>query len=166
MRYRVNVRQENSRMCFVCGHKNAFGLHASFYELENNQLLAVFNPKDEHQGYPGRLHGGMAATILDETMGRAIRMHEDLWGVTAEITIRYRKPVPLDREIRATGRIVRETERSFEAAGEILLEDGSVAVEGFGKYIKLPIDKIADFDEDEQEWRVTPSPDDPQEVEL
>jgi uncharacterized protein (TIGR00369 family) len=166
MRYRVKAKQENSRKCFVCGLKNPYGLFTSFYELENDVLLAVFSPREDHQGYPGRLHGGIAATILDETMGRAIRLHQDLWGVTVEITTRYRKPVPLNEEIRVIGRVVKETDRSFEATGEILLKDGSTAVEGRGKYLKLPIEKIADFDENEQEWMVTPSPDDPEEVEI
>ena len=51
-------------------------------------------------------------------------------------------------------------------SGEILLPDGSVAVEGKGRFLKLPIDKIADFDVDKEEWRIVPSPDDPQEVDL
>jgi hypothetical protein len=50
--------------------------------------------------------------------------------------------------------------------GEILLSDGRVAVSGRGKYIKLPLEKIADFDFEEQEWRVVPSAADPQEVEM
>jgi len=47
-----------------------------------------------------------------------------------------------------------------------LLSDGRVAVSGWGKYIKLPLEQIADFDFEEQEWRVVPSAGDPQEVVL
>ena len=54
----------------------------------------------------------------------------------------------------------------FEGTGEILLPDGSVAAEGHGKYLKRPLEKIAEFDFDEQEWRVVSTPDDPAEVEL
>ena len=167
MQYRVSAKQHTSKMCFVCGVENQFGLHTNFYELENDELVAIFTPCEEHQGYPGRLHGGIAATILDETIGRAImKTNENVWGVTVEITTRYRKPVPLDGEIRVRGRIVKETNRSFEGTGEILLADGTVAVEGRGKYIKLPIDKIADFDYDEQAWKVILSEDDPEAFEL
>jgi uncharacterized protein (TIGR00369 family) len=167
MRYRVKGKQQNTKMCLVCGLKNNFGLRAAFYELENDELLAIFRPMREHQGYPGRLHGGIATAILDETIGRAIMIHhDDLWGVTMECSTRYRKPVPLGEEIRVVGRITKITHRYFEGTGEILLSDGRVAVEGRGKYIKLPLDKIADFNFDEQEWRVTPSAADPQEVEL
>ena len=162
MRHLVKRKQENSKMCLVCGLKNQFGLHASFYELDNEDLLAIFKPKEGHQGYPGRLHGGIAAAILDETIGRAIMIKDrDFWGVTIEINIRYRKPVPTAQEIRVIGRIDKETPRSFEGTGEILLQDGSVAVEGSGKYIKLPLEKIADFDYEEQEWKVILSQNDP-----
>jgi acyl-coenzyme A thioesterase PaaI-like protein len=162
---RVTAKQENSKMCLVCGLKNPHGLKASFYELENEELLAIFRPSEEHQSYPGRLHGGISTAILDETIGRAILTKEqDLWGVTINFSTRYRKPVPLDEEIRVIGRIDLITNRYFEGSGEILLKDGSVAVEGKGKFIKLHIDDIADFDTEEQEWRVTPSPNDPEYV--
>jgi len=161
--YRVERKQPNSKMCLVCGMKNPFGLKAFFYELESGEVMAIFRPREEHQSYPGRLHGGISAAILDETIGRAgmIRYGEEAWGVTLEFKIRFRKAVPLDVELRVLGRITRETNRSFEGTGEILLPDGSVAVEGAGRYLKLPIEKIADFDVDEQEWRVVLSPDDP-----
>ena len=167
MRQRVTAKQENSKMCLVCGLKNQFGLKASFYELENDELLAIFKPSEEHQSYPGRLHGGIATAILDETIGRAILTKEqDLWGVTINFSTRYRKPVPLNEEIRVIGRIDHIANRYFEGSGEILLKDGTVAVEGKGKFIKLHIDDIADFDTDEQEWRITPSDNDPTFVDL
>jgi len=163
MRQRVTAKQENSKMCLVCGLKNPFGLMTAFYELENEELLAIFRAADEHQGYPGRLHGGVAAAVLDETIGRAIRMKDrDLWGVTIGFNTRFRKPVPLDEDIRVICRIDHVANRYFEGSGEILLKDGSVAVEGKGKFIKLTLDDIADFDFDEQDWKVTTSPDDPE----
>ncbi len=167
MNHQVTAKQNNSKMCFVCGLNNSFGLHASFYELENNQLVALFTPGEEHQGYPGRLHGGLATTILDETIGRSLMIQQDeVWGVTVEFKVRFRKPVPLGVELRVIGRITKDTRRLFEGTGEILLPDGEVAVEGFGKYIKLPLDDIADFDFEEQEWKTVLSPEDPQSIDL
>ncbi len=168
MRVKVRHKQPNSKMCFVCGMHNSFGLKSSFYELEDGQLLAIFQPADEHQGYPGRLHGGIAATILDETIGRAIMLtHADnIWGVTVDFSMKLRKPVPIDGEIRVLARIVSEGTRSFQGEGEILLADGRVAVEGKGRYLKMDIDKIADFDHQGEEWLVVARPDDPEFVEL
>lgn len=169
MQHKVTGKQPNSKMCVVCGLKNPFGLHAHFYELDNDELLAIFHPQDVHQGYPGRMHGGMLTAILDETIGRAIMMkyNEPTWGVTMEFDIKFKKPVPTDAEIRVVGRITEDEGRIFLGSGEILLPDGRVAVEGSGKYMKLPLDKIADFDENEQEWRVVvSSAGDPDVVEL
>jgi uncharacterized protein (TIGR00369 family) len=148
----VLAAQNISRMCMVCGTDNHSGLHAKFYELEGGELLGVFAPTEIHQSYPGRLHGGVASAILDETIGRAVTMLDpDAWGVTVELTVRFRKPVPLDGELRAIGRITRDTRRIFEGSGEILLPDGTVAVEATGKYMKMAIHDIADGDF-EAEW--------------
>jgi len=166
MLHTVTAKQPNSRMCLVCGLKNPFGLHTSFFELENSELLAIFKPKEEHQSYPGRLHGGIISTILDETIGRAIMIKSegDIWGVTVDLQIRFKKPVPLDEELRVIGRITKNSSRFFEGTGELLLQDATVAAEGHGKYLKIPLEKIADFDVDHQEWRVVTSPEDPEEV--
>lgn len=152
MSHEVRGAQNISRMCMVCGTENTAGLHARFYELDNGELAGVFTPREEHQGYPGRLHGGIASTILDETIGRAINLTDpEAWGVTIDLTVRYRKPVPLGGEIVAHGRITKDGGRVFEGSGEIRLADGSVAVEAKGRYLRLPIDKIADADF-ESEW--------------
>ncbi|MRS12274.1 MAG: PaaI family thioesterase [Actinobacteria bacterium] len=147
MAARVNSAQNVSRMCMVCGVENSAGLHARFLELESGDLAGVFTPRIEHQGYPGRLHGGLASTILDETIGRAINVSDPAaWGVTVELNVRYRKPVPLDGEVVARGRITKDSGRLFEGTGEILLDDGTVAVEASGRYLRLPIDKITEGD--------------------
>lgn len=155
-------------MCFVCGMNNSFGLKAKFYEMEDGQLMAIFQPADEHQGYPGRLHGGIAATILDETIGRAIMVKHsgNIWGVTIDFSMKLRKPVPLDGEIRVLARIVSEGRRFFLGEGEILLGDGQVAVAGSGKYLKMDIEKIAEFDHEGEDWQTVSLPDDPDFVEL
>ncbi len=161
---KVVGKQPNSRMCFVCGLENKFGLKSRFYELENGELMAIFSPQEEHQSYPGRLHGGIAATILDETIGRAVMMahSEKIWGVTLDFSMRFRKPVPLDGELRVVGRITKDEKRFFMGSGEVLLQDGSVAIEAEGKYLKMDIDKIADFDVEGDDWVKVDSPDDPE----
>jgi uncharacterized protein (TIGR00369 family) len=143
----VLLAQNISRMCMVCGTENDAGLHARFLELEGGELLATFVPDERHQGYPGRLHGGIASTLLDEAIGRTVSVSDPgAWGVTLELNVRYRKPVPLDEEVRALCRIVSDGGRIFEGTGEIMLADGTVAVEARGKYMRLPIDRIAEGD--------------------
>ena len=145
-------------MCFVCGMKNIAGVKVFFYEQDDDTLLARFCGQDIHQGYPGRFHGGVLAGIMDETLGRTIRIRhgEQGWGVTAELTLRYRQPVPLGIQLEAIGRLTRETRRLFEAEGQLLLPDGTVAVEAHGKFIKLPPEALGEFDPQAEEWRVWP----------
>lgn len=168
MKRSVSGKQPNSRMCFICGLKNAMGLKASFYVLDNGELAAVFTARDEHQGYPGRLHGGIAAAVLDELIGRAVNIENpgEVWGVTVELSVKYRRPVPVGEEIRAVGRITKSGGRFFEGEGEILLSDGTSAVVASGRYLRLPLDKIAVSELDALEWGVVPLDTDPREIEL
>jgi uncharacterized protein (TIGR00369 family) len=156
MRRRVLAAQNVSRMCAVCGRENAWSLKARFLELEGDELLAIFTPLPEHQGYPGRLHGGIASALLDETIGRAIqRRQPDGWGVTIDLNLRYRRPIPIGGELRALARITRDTSRMFEGRGEIVLVDGTVAVEARGRYLKTSIGQITDVDFSQQ-WFADP----------
>lgn len=150
---RVISAQNVSRMCLVCGVENSAGLAARFYEVDGSELVGVFSPRLEHQGYPDRMHGGIVSALLDETIGRAINLHDPgTWGVTVEFTVRFRKPVPLDGELRAVGRITQNSPRLFEGTGEIILNDGSVAAEGKGKYLRMALADISDPGFAENEW--------------
>ena len=66
----MRQRQPNSRMCFVCGMQNPIGLKIIF-EGDGERAWARFTASDEHQGYPGVLHGGITFALLDEVIGRA-----------------------------------------------------------------------------------------------
>ncbi len=168
MIHHIVGKQHNSKLCFVCGLKNRFGIKAHFYITKENELIAVFTPSEEHQSYPGRLHGGIASAILDETIGRAIlnKYETEVWGVTIELNVNYKKPVPLNEELKVIGRITSENSRFFEGTGEIVLGSGEVAVTASGKYLKVPLEKITDFDKDENEWRIVPTEKDPMEIEI
>lgn len=165
MKHTVVEKQNNSRLCFVCGIKNEFGLKASFYEIENEELVAVFYPSNFHQGYPGRLHGGIASTVLDETIGRTILIKDDnIWGVTLELNLKFRKPIPLDKPVKVVARITKVGSRTFEGTGEIILENGEKAVTAHGKYFKLPLDKITDKEFKSEEWFNIKGENDPEEI--
>ncbi|MCB0043770.1 MAG: PaaI family thioesterase, partial [Caldilinea sp.] len=122
------------------------------------EIVARFTGQEQHQGYPGRMHGGVITGILDETIGRAVNIGEgedpQTWGVTAELNVRFHKPVPLGVELEARGRISRDSHRIFEGTGELYLPDGSVAVTARGKYVRLKLDSIAGMDPVELGWRV------------
>jgi uncharacterized protein (TIGR00369 family) len=166
--YAVVGKQPNSKMCLVCGLQNPSGLKASFYETDSKEVIAVFKPLEAHQSYPGRLHGGLATAVIDETIGRAIRIGHDkeVWSVTVELKTRFKKPIPLDGELRVIGRVTHEGNRFFEGTAELVLANGEVAATGQGRYLKLGLDQIGDFDYEENDWRVTPGAADPKGIEL
>lgn len=141
---KISKRQESSEDCFVCGINNPIGFRSQFYETEEGELICLAQSKFDYQSYPGRLHGGIAATLLDETMGRAILIaHPDEWGVTVDMELKYKKPVPLDCTLRVIGRVEADR-RIFTASGEVLLEDGTVAVTATARYMKMPVSKISE----------------------
>jgi acyl-coenzyme A thioesterase PaaI-like protein len=162
---RVVNKQNNSARCLVCGLENTLGLFTRFYETETGEVVALATGRDEHQGYPGRMHGGIITALLDETIGRGIMINNpDAWGVTAELNVRYKKPVPLEEEIKIVGRIEEDRGKVFTGSGEIVLQDGTVAATASGKYIKQHISSIVtdsqEFQEDQ--WFLEERRDDPE----
>ncbi|MBK7981030.1 MAG: PaaI family thioesterase [Ignavibacteriae bacterium] len=167
MKQKVVNKQNNSKMCFVCGMENKLGLKAYFYEMENGELVATFTPKSIHQSYPGRLHGEIASTILDEAIGRAILMKdENMWGVTLELNVKFKKPVPYNEELKVICKITNETSRTFEGEGRIVLANGDVAVTADGKYFKMHVSKITDVDFTVDQWFNVADEKDPEEIEV
>ena len=158
-------KQPNSYHCVVCGVRNDASLKVRFYDTVDAEgrpeLLARFTAGESHQGYPGRLHGGLATGILDETMGRAVNSgnadgEPTTWGVAVELQTRFRQPVPLGVELTARGRIVKRRRRLFDGSGEIYLPDGSVAVSAEGRFISLSLEEISQIEPEELGWRVYP----------
>ena len=167
MNHKITNSQNISKNCLVCGVDNDFGLKTRFYETDEKELIAVFTPQEEHQSYPNITHGGIAAAILDEVIGRAIMITagSNTFGVTIELNVRYRKPVPIGCELKAIGRITEENRRMFRGTGELYLPNGEVAVEAEGKYMKRRVDQITDSDFAANEW-FTPDGDLPENITL
>lgn len=169
MNIKVMKKQFNSGMCFVCGFQNDLGLKTMFYELENKSLCALATLRDIHQGYPGRVHGGVAASILDETIGRAMMAYsgEDVWGVTRSLNIKYKKPVPYNEELRIVGKITMSNGMMYEGEGYILLPDDTIAVEAKGRYVQMSLEKISTMDpHNEEEWVMLENENDPKEIKI
>jgi len=91
-------------------------------------------------GYKDVVHGGILAALLDETMGWAATVFGKarLMFVTAELTVRYMRPVPIEKEITVRSRLVRDAGRLSYCEGELLL-DNEVCARGKG--IFSPLDR-------------------------
>lgn len=156
MTHKIKSTQNISRHCMVCGVENDFGLKTRFHETENNEVIALFSPQEFHQSYPNITHGGITAAILDETIGRAIMVFYDrnTFGVTIELNVKYKKPVPYGVELKAIGRITKDSGRTFIGTGELYLPDGTLAALAEGKYMKRQVSQITDRNFTENDWFV------------
>ncbi len=150
-------KQPNSDFCFVCGRKNPRGLYMTFYDNGCDEVHAEHVIADDYQGYPGIVHGGVVAAMLDEAVGRVAMIgdhHRFMMSVRLEV--KYRRPVPTGMRLRVLGRIVRLRGRLGQAVGEIRLPDGLVAAEAAMTLADLPAALLAEADPQAFGWRVDP----------
>lgn len=125
---------ENNRdtMCFGCGKDNPMGLHLHF-RTDENGCYTSFVPQPVHQSYDGRMHGGLISTLLDETMGNYPYMYEHKVAYTARLEVRFRQPVRIGERIDVITKVKRRKGMLLEMTGQVIREDGTVAVEADGK---------------------------------
>ncbi len=153
----AGIKQPGSRNCFVCGVENPHGLHMSFYTTSPGHVETTLSVPDCFQGYPGMVHGGIIASMMDEAMGRVyMEDGSDRFMVTAELKIRYRKPVPIQKPITIRGRAIKDRGRMALAAGEILDSEGNILVTGEIIVANMP-DEFRNVDDEEAlGWKVYP----------
>jgi uncharacterized protein (TIGR00369 family) len=151
------IKQPNSRMCFLCGMQNPVGLKLTFYDdLENQRVHSEFVIPDEYQGYPGVVHGGIVAAVLDETAGRAVMLdgkHDNLFA-TLRLTIRYHHPTPTETPLTAVGWVAKIGGTGTKVAGEIHLPDGTVAAECEALLRPVPEEFRAQWEPERPYWRI------------
>jgi uncharacterized protein (TIGR00369 family) len=148
-------KQPNSRFCFGCGMENSIGLKLEFYNHGNGIVDAVFSVPDEYQGYPGVVHGGVLATMLDEAATRAAMGSDfDHFFVTAKLNVRYRKPVPIGEALKIVGKLKRKKGRMAVTTAEIRLPDGSIGADAEATMVDIP-DPLKDHSNlDSLGWKV------------
>jgi uncharacterized protein (TIGR00369 family) len=131
----MSERERPARLCYGCGTANERGLHMEFHRA-GERTICEYTPCDYQQGYPGRMHGGIVSTLIDETMGWAV-YHAAKWGATARLNVRFRKPVRLDRKLRVEAWIVKDRARLIELRAEVRDERGDLLAEGDGVFMRL-----------------------------
>lgn len=148
---KVKGKQNNSRMCVICGMDNPFGVQAPFYIMEDDSVMTLFRYREEHQSYPGRVHGGLITAMLDELGFRAYWVFEpEVLAVTTTLETKYRRPVPYGVPLKGRGVVLSSTSRFVKSRAEILDMDGSPLAQAEIKYIKLPTSRVTDADYHEE----------------
>lgn len=126
----------NDAACFVCGPENPVGIKAHFQvDKDNRTSYASLALADHFQGWQDVVHGGILATLLDEACAYAC-MSVAEQCVTAEIKVRYRKPVPVGKTIEIFGQLVDDRRKIWTAQAQIKI-DGTLHAEAEAKMFIL-----------------------------
>lgn len=157
-------RQPNSYGCFICGLSNSIGLKMVFHEdREQKTVVARLTIPERYRSYPGVVHGGIVATILDETSGRALMVHSgDIndFFVTAKMEVRYRRATPTETPLLAVGWVERYGERA-RVRGELRLVDDddqgqepTILAECRSLVVRAQPEFLDNWDQEAPHWRV------------
>jgi uncharacterized protein (TIGR00369 family) len=125
----------DSNVCFVCGSAGD-GLHVRFGGNADQVQADVVVPSP-YQGFGGMVHGGILAGICDDAMWHVIHQQHDDYPVTAELTVRYHKPVRVDQPLRIVGEMVSYRRRLMVARAVIFDGSGEKVVSAEGRFMPV-----------------------------
>ena len=138
-------RLPHTRSCFVCGESNPAGLKLRF-ETDGRLVQTHFVPRAEHVGFRQTVHGGLTATLLDETMVWACAVQTKRFAFCAELKVRFLQPVRPGETLVATGELVsNRRDKLFEAKAELRDQAGAVKATATGKYLPIEPREVADM---------------------
>lgn len=123
--------------CFGCSPFNDFGLHLQFWD-DGTELVSRWNPRPVLQSYPKVLHGGIQATLLDEIAGWVVYVKCGTVGVTAELKVRYKQPLYIDRgEITIRAGLIEQNKRMAVILARLIDSTGNNCAEAEIRYFLL-----------------------------
>jgi acyl-coenzyme A thioesterase PaaI-like protein len=141
----MDEKERLARYCFGCGSLNPQGLHLDF-KMEEGEVKAVFTPQQEHQGFPGYMHGGLVTTLMDEAMGWCT-VFQQIWAVTARMNVRFREPVPLFQPATVSARIDKDRRRWVTVKAEVRSQEGEILAEAEGIFMRVSGERQRQLDE-------------------
>ena len=116
--------------CFACSPTNPCGLKMEFYE-DGDDIVSFWTPEDNFQGWMNTLHGGIQATIMDESAGWLISRKFQTSGMTTNLNVKYKKPVPTGKDIKIEVRArVKEVKRNFVFIEATISHEGTICSTG------------------------------------
>ena len=112
--------------CFGCSTTNPASLGIVLSSTPDGAVGRVRFGADS-QGAPGLVHGGLLATFADEVMG-FVQHGGNAVRLTAEMTLRYRRPTPVDTELVCRAEAGDTTGRRFHVHAAITAADDDSVV--------------------------------------
>ena len=128
-------RSPDYQGCFGCGSDNPFGLKLAF-KWDGQAARAEFTPQENYQGWPGLVHGGIIACLLDEGMSYAALFAKGLC-ITAKMQIKLKRPATVGEPLVINSSIKRMSRRLVETTANITLKDGTLVAEGVGTHFVI-----------------------------
>jgi acyl-coenzyme A thioesterase PaaI-like protein len=110
---------------------------------EDGSVVGEVTMRAIHEGPPGAVHGGWVAALLDQLLGHA-NAAVGVGGMTAELTVRYRRPTPYGVPLEVRARSDRVDGRRVEASGEVVA-DGIVTASAKGLFLRPSPERIAEM---------------------
>jgi acyl-coenzyme A thioesterase PaaI-like protein len=110
------------------------------FRREDDSVVADFLPREEHQGFPGVIHGGIVAAVLDEALNRtSLLSSQPAWTMTGRLEVRYRRYVPYGERLRVRATLTGERGRMMQSSGTLTLADDEqvVLAEAQGTFMAL-----------------------------
>ncbi|NLH38848.1 MAG: PaaI family thioesterase [Elusimicrobia bacterium] len=120
--------------CIVCGEKNPFGLKVSFRLTQKGGVEAEFMPKFAYEGYKGLLQGGVIASLMDSAMTNCLFYH-GVSAFTAELSVKYRKPVHCGRKMLVTAKIEKSW-NPLHFLSSSMFQEGELVAEATAKFME------------------------------
>jgi uncharacterized protein (TIGR00369 family) len=121
--------------CFACGPANPIGMHVHFDRAsEGDGVYARAELAAQYQGWRGIAHGGIVMALLDEAMAHAAGFAGHR-GVTATVSVRFRKPVPLERPIQVRGRVTWQRRNVLGVEASVFDDAGNVLARAEGSFV-------------------------------
>ncbi|MCL4508002.1 MAG: PaaI family thioesterase [Chloroflexi bacterium] len=104
---------------------------------QDEKTFIDFEADESWQGFGGVVHGGLVATVLDEVMAWELYGHDD-FAVTGKLEVRYHRPVPIHRLLRATAELVEDRGHAKKLRAIITDEQGTVYARAESLFLKVP----------------------------
>ncbi|MDA1257990.1 MAG: PaaI family thioesterase [Chloroflexi bacterium] len=113
---------------------NPIGLNLDF-EFDGNELRARFIPQEDHQGYPGTVHGGIISSLLYELMAN-VPHHIGDKAVLRNSAVEFLRPTPVGVPLFVSAKVAGITERGFRLTANLLDESGRLLASATGEAVR------------------------------
>jgi len=150
-------KQPTSRTCFLCGRDNDHGLKLKWYnDYENDRVECDVMFPEYFNGYPGVVHGGIVATVLDESAGRAIMLdgNFDNLFVTLKLNVTYKNITPTDTPMKVISWVIRKGAKSAKVGAKLIKQDGTITAECEAIVVKPPDEFNESWEPERKYWHI------------